>query len=33
MGGEVGFREAYELTGLWGRTFQDYANRLGIQLS
>ncbi|MYA89137.1 MAG: ImmA/IrrE family metallo-endopeptidase [Boseongicola sp. SB0662_bin_57] len=33
MGGEIGFREAYELTGLRGRTFQDYAGRLGIMLS
>ena len=33
MGGEIGFREAYELTGLRGGTFQDYAGRLGITLS
>ncbi len=33
MEGEIGFREAYELTGLWGRTFQDYAGKLGIMLS
>ena len=33
MEGEIGFREAYELTGLWGGTFQDYAGGLGIQLS
>ena len=33
MGGEIGFREAYELTGLRGGTFQDYAGRLGIPLS
>ena len=32
LGGQVGFREAYELTGLWGGTFQDYAGRLGILL-
>ena len=32
LGGQVGFREAYELTGLRGGTFQDYARRLGIQL-
>ncbi len=32
MGGEIGFREAYELTGLRGGTFQDYANKLGILL-
>ena len=33
MGGEIGFREAYELTGLRGGTFQDYAGKLGIPLS
>ncbi len=33
MGGEIGFKEAYELTGLRGGTFQDYAGRLGIPLS
>ena len=33
LGGEIGFREAYELTGLRGGTFQDYASRLGIPLS
>ncbi len=33
LGGEIGFREAYELTGLRGGTFQDYADRLNIQLS
>ena len=33
MGGEIGFKEAYELTGLRGGTFQDYASRLGIRLS
>ncbi len=33
MGGEIGFREAYELTGLRGGTFQNYASRLGILLS
>ncbi len=33
MEGQVGFREAYELTGLRGGTFQDYAGRLGIGLS
>ena len=32
MGGEIGFREAYELTGLRGGTFQKYAGRLGILL-
>ncbi len=33
MASEIGFREAYELTGLWGGTFRDYAGRLGIPLS
>ena len=33
MEGEIGFREADELTGLRGRTFQNYAGRLGIPLS
>ena len=33
MGGEIGFKEAYELTGLRGGTFQDYAGKLGIPLS
>ena len=33
MGGEIGFREAYELTGLRGGTFQDYAGKLGIRLA
>lgn len=33
MGGQIGFREAYELTGLRGGTFQDYAGRLGFPLS
>ena len=33
MEGEIGFGEAYELTGLRGGTFQDYAGRLGILLS
>ena len=32
MGGQIGFREAYELTGLRGGTFQDYAGRLGLPL-
>lgn len=32
MGGQIGFRDAYELTGLQGGTFQDYAGRLGFQL-
>ncbi len=30
--GQVGFREAYQLTGLRGGTFQDYARRLDIRL-
>ncbi len=33
MGGQIGFREAYQLTGLQGGTFQDYAKRLGIGLT
>ncbi len=33
MEGEIGFREAYELTGLRGGTFQEYADKLGIPLS
>ncbi len=33
MEGKVGFREAYELTGLQGGSFQDYARRLDIGLS
>ena len=33
MEGEIGFGEAYELTGLRGGTFQGYAGRLGILLS
>ena len=32
MGEQVGFREAYQLTGLRGGTFRNYAKRLGIQL-
>ncbi len=30
--GRIGFKHAYELTGLHGGTFQEYANRLGIYL-
>jgi len=33
MEGKIGFKRAYELTGLWGGTFQGYANELGIQLT
>ncbi len=33
MGGKIGFKQAYELTGLWGGTFQKYANKLGIELT
>lgn len=33
MEGQIGFREAYELTGLRGGAFQDYAGRLGFHLS
>ena len=32
MAGEIGFKEAYELTGLKGGTFQTYAGTLGIRL-
>ena len=32
MGGQIGFRNAYELTGLRGGTFQDYAGRLGFPM-
>ncbi len=32
MEGRVGFREAYNLTGLNGGTFQKYAHRLGFEL-
>jgi Zn-dependent peptidase ImmA (M78 family) len=30
--GRVGFKEAYDLTGLGGGAFQEYAHRLGIDL-
>lgn len=30
--GRIGFKEAYELTGLNGGAFQDYAKRLGMDL-
>lgn len=30
--GRIGFKEAYDLTGLHGGAFQEYANRLGIVL-
>lgn len=33
MEGQIGFREAYELTGLRGGSFQDYAKRLDIGFS
>ncbi len=33
MAGQVGFRDAYEMTGLRGGTFQDYAKRLDIGFS
>ena len=33
MAGQIGFRDAYEMTGLRGGTFQDYARRLDIGLS
>ncbi len=32
MGGRLGFKEAYELTGLRGGAFQEYAKRLGMDL-
>ncbi len=32
MEGRIGFRKAYELTGLRGGTFQTYARRLGVDL-
>ena len=32
MEGRIGFKEAYDLTGLSGDTFQEYARRLGIYL-
>jgi hypothetical protein len=30
--GRVGFKEAYDLTGLRGGAFQEYAHRLGVGL-
>jgi len=33
MGGEIGFKEAYELTGLRGGSFEEYAGRLGVPLA
>lgn len=30
--GRIGFKEAYDLTGLRGGTFQTYARRLGVEL-
>ncbi len=32
MEGRIGFKEAYDLTGLRGGTFQKYARRLGVNL-
>ena len=32
MEGRIGFKEAYDLTGLRGGTFQRYARRLGVDL-
>ena len=32
MEGRIGFKEAYDLTGLRGGTFQRYAGRLGVDL-
>jgi hypothetical protein len=31
-GGRLSFTEAYDLTGLRGGAFQEYANRLGVNL-
>ncbi len=33
MENQIGFREAYELTGLWGKPFYHYAEKLGVKLS
>ena len=30
--GRIGFKDAYDLTGLHGGTFQEYASRLGVDL-
>ena len=30
--GRIGFKDAYDLTGLQGGTFQEYARRLGVDL-
>jgi hypothetical protein len=32
MGGRLTFKEAYDLTGLRGGSFQKYARRLGMDL-
>ncbi len=32
MEGRIGFKEAYDLTGLHGGTFREYARRLGVAL-
>ena len=32
MEGRIGFKEAYDLTGLRGGTFRKYARRLGVSL-
>ena len=32
MEGRIGFKEAYDLTGLHGGAFQKYAGRLGVNL-
>jgi len=32
MEGRIGFKEAYDLTGLRGGAFQEYARRLGVDL-
>jgi hypothetical protein len=32
LGGRLTFKEAYDLTGLRGGAFQQYAKRLGVPL-
>src|SRR5690606_26927131 len=32
MEGRIGFKQAYDLTGLRGGAFQEYASRLGVHL-
>ena len=33
MEGQIGFKEAYDLTGLGRNAFQEYAQRIGVQLT